>query len=142
MQINNINNGYSMNFGVLSPELQKNMWRAVKRNCPKRNCPKSYCNKNLEKLKIYRDYKYILENTKGDNHIFVEVSDKSKKKFIVEKIPCSFGYDLANMWDITKAYDKKDKYKEIIKIFAKSLRNNDNDNTLSNIVSVLPKINK
>ena len=46
------------------------------------------------------------------------------------------------MWDITKAYDKKDKYKEIIKIFAKSLRNNDNDNTLSNIVSVLPKINK
>ena len=44
MQVSNVSNSYSKNFGALSPRLHENMWQAVKRNCPK-----SYLSKDIEK---------------------------------------------------------------------------------------------
>lgn len=137
MQVSSINSGYSMNFGALSPRLQENMWQAVKRNYP------DFLNKNINRSKLYQDYKYILEHTKGDEHFYFEIRDSYDKGFIVDKVPdYAIGNDLNHIWDISKAYSKKDPYKEMIKIFAKKLRNNDTDDTLPNISCVLGKINK
>jgi hypothetical protein len=138
MQVNSINSNYNVNFGVLSPMLKENMWQAVKRNCPK-----SYLSKAIEKSKLYQDYKYILENTNENDHFYFEVRSNYDKGFIVDKVPYpTMRYDLNHIWDISKAYRKKDPYKEMIKIFAQKLRNNDTDDSLSNICYVLGKENE
>ncbi len=121
MQINSVSNG--IKFGALSFELQEKMWQAVKRNNP------NFPNGNINKSKLYQDYKYILNQTKGDDCLFVEIRDEYDKGRIVEERPYSDntgkGYTVQRVWNISKAYSKKDPYKEIIKIFAKELKNKD-----------------
>ena len=126
MQVSSAGNG--LNFGALSPELHENMWQAVKRNRPQ-----GY--QNINKSKLYQDYKYILNNTKGDDCLFVEIRDKYDKGRIVEQRPYSDntgkGYTVERAWDVSKSYSKKDPYKEMIKIFAQGLRNNNANTGLS-----------
>ena len=126
MQINSVSNGYGIKFGALSPELQENMWQAIKRNRPQ-----GY--QNINKSKLYQDYKYILNNTSGDNRFFVESRTDYNKGRIIEQKPFSDdkgkGFELIRTWDISKAYSKKDPYKEIIKIFAQGLRKDKANNT-------------
>ena len=82
-----------------------------------------------------------MEKTKGDDHFYFEVRDSYDKGFIAEKVPCpGLKFALNQIWDISKAYRKKDTYKEMIKIFAQKLRNNDTDTTLSNIPYALDKV--
>ena len=120
MQINSVSNG--LNFGALSPELHENMWQAVKRNCPK-GC------QNINKLKLYQDYKKILDFTKGDECMFVELGDsrfpdrriiaKTHPKGREKRFEDFQGYVFC---DVTEACYAEDKYKEMIKIFAKWIK--------------------
>lgn len=112
MQINGVSSSYG--FGALSPELQENMWQAVKRNRPQ-----GY--QNINKSKLYQDYKYILNNTKGDDSFYVEYRHNHDNGWIHDKM--SFN-TLAPICNVSKAYSTKDPYKEIIKIFASWLRDN------------------
>ena len=135
MQINSVSNSYG--FGALSPELQENMWQAVKRNRPQ-----GY--QNINKSKLYQDYKYILNQTKGDDSFYVEIRDSYDKGRIIEERPYCDDKGKGSIiehggWDISKAYSKKDPYKEIIKIFAQGLRKGKDNNhiTFDDIVSVV-----
>lgn len=108
MQINSVSNGYG--FGALSSQLQENMWQAVKRNCPK-----SYLSRKIEKTKLYRDYKYILDNSEG--LLLDEVRTGLNSGYIIDK-NCNM---MGNI-NVSKAYGKKDNYAEMIKIVAQFLK--------------------
>ena len=117
MQVNSVSNG--LNFGALSPELHENMWQAVKRNCPT-----TYLSKDINKSKLYQDYKKILDYTSGEDCLFVEASDpkdRNTRLIIGRNINDNFVTN-DEVCDVTEACYAEDKYKEMIKIFAKWIK--------------------
>ena len=122
MQINSVSNG--IKFGTLSHELHENMWQAVQRNCPNLE--------NLNKSKLYRDYKYILEKTAGDDFSFDWLHDCRKNFRYTSKVIAAdpseerreHNFSHSAYLDVTDIYwNSKDPYKDIIKVFAKWLQN-------------------
>jgi hypothetical protein len=123
MQINCVSNGRSVKFGTLSPDFQENMWQAVRRNYP------NFPNGNINKSKLYQDYKFILNRTAGDDYSYRMIHDsRNYERVLIQANPSDYcrkhKFGTCEQLDISDAYwNSKDPYKEIIKKFAKWLKN-------------------
>ncbi len=122
MQVNSVSNGYSVNFGALSSQLHEDMWKAVQRNC--KNV------KDINNSKLYKDYKYILKHTAGDGFKFgwsdLGLDEYRYRRKVIQAMPSDWNREhwcYPESLDVTELYwNSKDPYKEIIKAFAKFLK--------------------
>ena len=122
MQINSVKICHDVKFGSLSPDLQENMWKAVQRDCP------DFPNKNINRSKLYQDYKFILERTASDDYSYRMYHDpRDYTRVLIQANPSDYcrehDFGTCEQIDISDAYwNSKDPYKDIIKTFAKWLK--------------------
>ena len=99
-----------MKFGALSPELQEKMWKSVVKNYSKGDA----VDVNINRSKLYQDYKNIINNSKGS--LLFEKRSAYDKGVISDK------NGIISDINVSDVYDKKDKYKEMIKLLTEKLK--------------------